>query len=159
MQRFDKAKMQAVLPLCSFMRFVVIFGFLLMGCAGAPKHPTWKNATGAEAHELLMWKAIREKAWPDFERHLSPTFIGVNASGQLFDRAAWVEQWKSSGGHEFALGEMQVQPEGPDMKVTYTLQLQSAGPRTGAGLRVVSVWQQLKSGWMLTTTSFTPILK
>jgi hypothetical protein len=27
----------------------------------------------------------------------------------------------------------------------------------GAGLRVVSVWQQVKGGWILTTTTHTPI--
>ena len=48
-------------PLCSFVSFVVGLSILLSGCAGEPKHPTWKNATGAEQHERLMWQAIQRQ--------------------------------------------------------------------------------------------------
>jgi hypothetical protein len=138
---------------------IVAFALLLSGCAGEPKHPTWTNATGAEQHERLMWKAVQEKSWADFEHHLSATFVGVNAEGKLFDRAGWLEQWKNAPVQDFSLGELQVQPEGPDMKVTYTLQIQAAGtaPAQSAGLQVVSVWQQVKKGWVLSATSMTPI--
>jgi Domain of unknown function (DUF4440) len=128
---------------------------LLTGCAGSPKHPTWNNATGAEQHERLMWQAVRDKDWTNFERHLSPTFIGVTADGQLFDRSGWLEHWKSEPVTEFSLGELQVQPEGPEMKVTYIFHVQGSA----AGLRVVSVWQQVSRRWVLTATSITPILK
>jgi hypothetical protein len=45
------------------------------------------------------------------------------------------------------------------MKVTYIVQLQGDGVPAGqqAGLRVVSVWQQLKKGWILSATSMTPV--
>jgi hypothetical protein len=82
----------------------------------------------------------------------------VNAEGKLFDRAGWLEQWKNAPVQDFSLGELQVQPEGPDMKVTYTLQIQAAGTAAATtGLQVVSVWQQLKKGWVLSATSMTPI--
>ncbi|MBZ5504689.1 MAG: nuclear transport factor 2 family protein [Acidobacteriia bacterium] len=140
---------------------VIIFALALAGCAGEPKHPTWNNATGAEQHERLMWKAIQEKDWANVERHLSPTFIGVEADGQMFDRAGWLQHWKSALAGEFSLGEVQVQPEGPDMKVTYVFHVQGngTGPAPPAGLRVVSVWQQIKTRWTLTATSITPVLK
>ncbi|HWF04387.1 MAG TPA: nuclear transport factor 2 family protein [Candidatus Angelobacter sp.] len=144
-------------PLCSFVPFVVGLCLLLSGCAGEPKHPTWTNSTGAEQHERLMWKAIQEKGWADFEHHLSATFVGVNAEGKLFDRAGWLEQWKNAPVQDFSLGELQVQPEGPDMKVTYTLQIQATGAAVTTGLQVVSVWQQVKKGWVLSATSMTPI--
>jgi ketosteroid isomerase-like protein len=104
-----------------------------------------------------MWQAIRDKDWANVERHLSATFIGVNADGQMFDRAGWLQHWKSAPVGEFSLGELQVQPEGPDMKVTYIFQLQGTGASSAAGLRVVSVWQQVKAGWVLSATSLTPI--
>lgn len=150
----DKSKPFA--PSCSFVPFVVSLCLLLAGCAGEPKHPTWANSTGAEQHERLMWKAIQEKGWTDFEHHLSSTFVGVNAEGKLFDRAGWLAQWKSAPVQDFSLGELQVQPEGPDMKVTYILQLQGSGAAP-AGWRVVSVWQQFKKGWVLSATAMTPI--
>ncbi len=145
--------------LCFFVAFVVGLCFLMAGCAGEPKHPTWPTATGAEQHERLMWKAIQAKNWADVESHLSGTFIGVNADGQLFDRAGWLQLWKSTTVQEFSLGEMLVQPEGPNMKVTYILQLSgsSSAPAPTAGVRVVSVWQQAKKGWILSATSMTPI--
>jgi hypothetical protein len=145
-----------------FMRIVItmlVCFAILVGCAGAPKHPTWKNATGAEQHERLMWRAIHDKDWVNVEGHLSPTFTGVTADGKMFDRAGWMEQWKNSDLREFSLGEVQTQPEGTDMKVTYIFSLQtSAKPLvTSSGLRVVSIWQEVKSRWMLTATSMTPI--
>jgi len=130
----------------------------LAGCAGEPKHPTWKNATGAEQYERLMWQSIQGKDWVNVERSLSPTFVGVNAEGRMFDRAGWLELWKSAQVTEFSFGELQVQPEGPDMKVTYILSLPAAGKGPApAGQRVVSVWQQLKTRWLLSATSITPI--
>jgi hypothetical protein len=144
------------------MRIVVTImaiGLLLAGCSGAPKHPTWSNATGAEQHERLMWQAIRDKDWDNFERRLSPTFIGVNADGQTFDRTGWLALWKGTQVKEVVLGDVLVQPEGADMKVAYVIHFQanSAGLSEPAGLRVLSIWQHLKSGWMLTATSITPL--
>jgi hypothetical protein len=143
----------------SLWSFVVGLCFLAAGCAGEPKHPTWKNATGAEQHERLMWQAIHDKDWTNVERHLSPTFTGVTADGRMFDRAGWLEQWRSSEMREFSLGEVQIQPEGTDMKVAYILQLR-ASARTqlpSSSLRVVSIWQEVKSRWMLTAMSITAI--
>lgn len=156
MQSFGKSRRKTLLTLCSLVSFVVVFCFV--GCAGEPKHPTWKNLTGAEQTERLMWKAIQEKDWTNFANHLSGTFVGVNSTGQLFDRDGWLQFWKGAALREYSLSEIEVHPEGPDMKVTYTVQLQGDGPVTGqpAGLRVVSVWQQLKKGWILSATSMTP---
>jgi len=143
------------------MRFILtLMTFaVIAGCAGEPKHPTWKNATGAEQHERLMWQAVRDKDWANVERHLSPTFTGVTADGRLFDRAGWLEQWKSSEMREFSLGEVQTQPEGIDMKVTYIFHGQTSAKAllTSSGLRVVSVWQDVRGRWMLSAISMTPI--
>ena len=155
MRNSDNVKTQAP-PLCSFVPFVVSLCLFLAGCAGEPKHATWVNSTGSEQHERLMWKAVQEKDWANFEHHLSATFVGVNAEGKLFDRAGWLEQWKNAPVQDFSVGEIQVQPEGPDMKVTYILQLQGSGAAS-AGWRVVSIWQQFKKGWVLSATSITPI--
>lgn len=159
MPHFAKAENRRPSSLCPFVSFVVGLIILLSGCAGEPKHPTWKNATGAEQNERLMWQSIQRKDWITVEGHLSPTFIGVTANGQMFDRAGWLEQWKSAELREFSLGEVQVQPEGVDMKVTYTFHVQTAalGPASPEGFRVISVWQEVKRGWMLSAMSITAI--
>ncbi|HEX4603073.1 MAG TPA: nuclear transport factor 2 family protein [Candidatus Angelobacter sp.] len=161
MPHFTNIKTSPPFPLCVLVSFVVGLCFLLAGCAGEPKHPGWNISTGTEHHERLIWKAMQEKDWANVERRISATFVGVTADGQMFDRAAWLQHWKTSPVGEFSLGEMQVMPEGPDMKVTYILHLQTAGASAApaAGLRVVSVWQQLKKGWILSATSITPISK
>ncbi len=70
----------------------------------------------------------------------------------MFDREGWLAYWKNSEGTQFSLGDVSVQPEGTDMKITYVLQQPTGGP-----FRVVSVWQQIKVHWIVTTTSLTPI--
>ena len=154
MRTSDKVKALPFLRLCFFVSLAASLSFLVAGCAGEPKHPSWKTATGAEQHERLLWQAIQSKDWKNVESHLSPTFVGVASDGQMFDRAGWLQHWQSAPVGEFSLGEVQVQPEGPAMKVTYIFQLQGV---PSSGLRVVSVWQQLKSGWILSATSLTPI--
>jgi len=127
---------------------------------GEPKHPTWKNAAGAEQYERLMWQAIRDEDWKNVEYHLGPTFVGVNANGQALDRAAWIGYWQGMQIKDFSLAEVTVQPAGANMVVTYILHAggsQGAPAAFGAGLRVVSVWQQVKHGWILTTTAMTPL--
>jgi hypothetical protein len=146
-------------PLCSFVSFVVGLSILLSGCAGEPKHPTWKNATGAEQNERLMWQSIQRKDWLNVQSHLSPTFTGVMADGQMFDRAGWLQQWQSAQMGEFSLGEVEVHPEGLDMKVTYIFHVQASIPGLASpgGFRVMSIWQDVKSRWMLSATSITAI--
>ena len=143
------------------LRWINLFLLLLItGCsAGVPKHPTWKNATGAEQYERLMWKAIHERNWKQVDEHLASMFVGVNAEGRVFDRPSWVEYWKSHPVSEYSLGEVTVQPAGASMVVTYVLNLPDASgpPQAGPALRVISVWQEVKNGWLLTATSATPV--
>ena len=144
-------------PLRWFGCFVLI---VAAGCGGGvPKHATWNNATGAEHYERLMWKAIHEKNWKQVDEHLASMFTGVNAEGRTFDRPSWVEYWKAHPVSEYSLGEVTVQPAGTNMVVTYVLNLSrvSGEPQAGPGLRVVSVWQEVKNGWLLTATSATPV--
>ena len=153
MSQLSPSPRPLTISLCTFVPFVVL-GFLL-GCSGPPKKATWSNATGAEQYERLMWQSAASGNWKEFERRLAPAFVGVDSSGKSFDRNGWVEHWKNTGVHDFAPGEIQVQPAAADMVLTYELAL---GSTSSQRLRVVSVWQQVKSGWILTACSMTPII-
>lgn len=131
---------------------------VMLGCAGIPKHATWKNATGSEQYERLMWETMHKGNWAEAQSHLAPGFVGVGPAGQLLDRQTWIDYWKQNLPPEYAIGELSVQPAGGDMVVTYVMNLAS-GPSGHAAntLRVISVWQQVKGGWILLGTSCTPV--
>ncbi len=157
MKKFAKAELQNFSASCSFVSFVVYVLFL-GGCAGAPKHPTWSSATGAEQHERLMWQGIHDQDWANVERHVAPTFAGVNASGRVLARAGWLEYWKNAHLDEYSLGDVVVQPAGADMVVTYVVHWgPNAQTSMDKGLQVVSVWQEIKGRWTLIAASTTPI--
>ncbi len=138
---------------------VLLQFFILSGCFRGSSKPGWSTSSGAEQFEQLMWKAVRDRDWNEVQHHLAPVFVGVNAGGQKFDGAGWVEYWKAAQIKDFSMGDVLVQPEGPDMVVNYTLRLSgTSGNLLPAGeVRVISVWQQVKNGWVLTTHSETPV--
>jgi hypothetical protein len=155
----------------TFAIFLLTLAFL-SGCAREPKNPTWNSATGAEQYERLLWQAIKAQQWRDVQIRLAPMFVGVGADGKKYDRAGWMDYWKSAPGHDFSVGDVTVNPAGTDMVVSYILNMSgnppsgnaSGTPQGNSGnsvatppLRVVSVWQQVKSGWIMSTTSLTPV--
>ena len=130
---------------------------LLAGCAGSPKHPTWKNATGSEQHERLMWQAMKSQQWKDVASHLAPMFVGGGADGRKYDREGWMAYWKAARPSDYSLGEVMVDPAGTNMVVSYVLVINQQPTASNQPLRVLSVWQQVKSGWIMTATSLTPV--
>jgi hypothetical protein len=140
-----------------FLAVVLLSLALLAGCAGAPKHPTWKNATGAEQYERLMWQAINSQQWDEVAGHLAPMFVGVAADGRKYDREGWMAYWKSARPGDYSLGEVMVDPAGTNMVVSYVLVISQQPTASNQPLRVLSVWQQVKSGWIMTATSLTPV--
>lgn len=142
-----------------FLVLVLLVCVIFTGCLKGSK-PGWSTASGAEQFERLMWDAIRAKDWREVEYHLAPTFVGVDVGGQQYDRMGWLEHWKAAPIQDFSLGELTVHPNGPDMVLTYEIQVrgeQSGQSVIASGTRVISVWQQLKDGWVLISQSRTPI--
>ena len=145
-------------PSWSFVSSVVVV-LALLGCyGGEPKHPSWKNATGGEQYERLIWQSIRDKNWSSFHSHLAPGFTGITSSGRMLDREGWENHWKNAAPKEFVIAEAAVQSNGGDMVVTYILHLSGGSVASReTGWRVVSVWQEVKGGWILIASSHTPI--
>jgi hypothetical protein len=136
--------------------FILLSSLVLGGCWKQPRKFTWENAPGAEQYERLMWQSVRSKQWLDVEHHLAPMFVGAGADGRKFDAAGWVEYWKGLQISDFSMDDVTVAPNGVDMVVTYDLHLTGTSIPS-PNLRVISVWQQLKNGWVLISHSETPI--
>ena len=135
---------------------VLAVALLLSGCWKDSSKFNWANAPGAEQYERLVWQAIREKEWNEVEHHLAPTFVAVGADGKQFDGPGWLGYCKGLQVKDFAIGDLAVAPNGPDMVVTYDLRLNGA-TLAASELRVVSVWQQVKKGWILISHTETPV--
>lgn len=152
--------LEQVIKTVRVLAISLFFCLFLTGCWKEPSKYNWSNAAGAEQHERLMWEAIRDKKWTEVESHLAPVFVGTDSDGRSYDHAAWIDYWKATQVRDFSLGDVTVQPGGADMVVTYELHLseeRSGQPIPGSPLRVVSVWQHLKNGWVLIAQSSTPI--
>ena len=106
----------------------------------------WSSATGAEQFERLLWQEVKAGNWNEVERRLAPTYVEVTSAG-VRDRAQAVERLKALSLADYSLGDLQVRPAGDDMVVAYTITLRasSGGEST---LRMMTVWQQIKGGWI-----------
>jgi hypothetical protein len=127
----------------------------LAGCSmwEQKKSTTWSSATGAEQFERLLWQEVKDKHWSEVERRLAPTFVEITSTGTR-ERAQALERLKSLDLADYSLGDLDVRPAGGDMVVTYTATLRSAsGAETT--LRMMTVWQEVKGGWIAAAHSET----
>ena len=117
------------------------------------KASAWSSATGAEQFERLLWQEVKAGNWNEVERRLAPTYVEVTSAG-VRDRAQAVERLQSLALADYSLGDLQVRPAGSDMAVAYTITLRaSSGAETT--LRMMTVWQQVKGGWIAVVHSET----
>ena len=112
-----------------------------------PKNANWKNATGAEQYTKLLWQAVRQKDWLAVESHIASNFVYMDAAGTK-DKQQYVEYLKHLTLSEHTLSDTNVTASGIDSIVTYTLILKPTAGESES-LRVMSIWQQQKSGWVL----------
>ena len=117
-----------------------------------PEHATqhWQEVTGGEGLERSFWNEIQAKNWNELERHLAGNYTYISSQGRL-DRAGALEQYRQIELKEFSLGEIQVELNAQTLVVTYTIAMRGtrAGQPLPAGpVRMMSVWQHQKAGWM-----------
>lgn len=127
--------------------------FLACSTGKPPASQSWAQATGAEAYERLWWKAIQEHDSANVERHLAPIFVLTTTAG-IVGREQAVQYFQSLNVNSVSIGDLTVQPEGPDMVVSYTATLSTAAaPRR---YYMTTVWQQAKQGWIAITHAEVP---
>jgi hypothetical protein len=122
----------------------------LSGCTiyGAKNPPTLKTTTSAEQYERIFWSAVKAKNWQQLPGMLAANVM-YSAGGKVLSKDQVVPYLQGLNIADFTITGMVVKPNGPDMTLSYTLQLPTAGGPVQT-LAAISVWQQVSSGWILT---------
>jgi hypothetical protein len=126
---------------------------LLQACTVWGDHPVrnWTDVTGGESLERNFWMEVKAKNWTELEKHVAGNFISASTDGTK-DKATALEHLKQLQVDEYSVGDFQVELNGQSLVVTYSLTLTgtSAGtPLASEPRRMMSVWQQQKSGWVI----------
>ncbi|MBZ5513029.1 MAG: nuclear transport factor 2 family protein [Acidobacteriia bacterium] len=110
----------------------------------------WTGATGGEQIEKLFWKDVQARNWAEVDRRVADTFAATGPGGTM-DRAAFLRDLQKAPLADYSLSECTSQLNGGDMMVTCTLRANWAGQPSNAS--TLSVWQQLKKGWVMVAHS------
>lgn len=130
---------------------VALLCIVTLGCNMWSKPASgWIGATGGEQIEKLFWKDVQARNWAEVDRHVAATFAGSGPGGTM-DRAAFLRDLQKAPLTDYALSECTSQLNGGDMVVTCTLRANWAGQPSNAS--TLSVWQQLKKGWVMVAHS------
>ncbi len=141
-----------------FKRLLVLIAIITfsIGCTMWNKPVSgWKGATGGEQIEQLFWKDVQAKNWQEVDRHLADTFTATGPAGPL-DRVSFMNSLQQSGISEVSLSDCKVQTNGADLVVACTVHARSA-QAPAAAFSSLSVWQQLKKGWVLVAHAQSPL--
>jgi hypothetical protein len=116
----------------------------------------FSQATGGEELERLLWQEIKAGHWTDVEYRIASNYMAITRHGTE-DRAGAIAYFKSLKIDDYTLGDFQTQLNSNTFVIVYTIQLhgtQGGQPITAGAHRVLTVWQEQKSGWMMIAHSF-----
>ena len=131
-----------------------VVAMMLSSCTAWNKPAAgWSGATGGENIEQYFWDDVKKKDFRNIERHLSSSVVVTGPTGAT-DRDAFLQQLRSSQTTSVALSECASHLNGEDLMITCTLQ-RDGNP--AGRFTTLSVWQQLKTGWVMVAHSETPI--
>lgn len=111
----------------------------------------WADATGGEGLERSFWKDVKAKNWSVLERHLASNYVSVTPEEGRLDKAATLKHYEPLKLDDYSLGEFQVEMNANTLVVTYSITMHGsyAGQTLpSAPVRMMTVWQQQKSGWV-----------
>jgi hypothetical protein len=122
------------------------------GCTMFGDHPatSFAEATGGEGLERVFWKHVAAANWTEVDRALASNFSGSTAAGTL-DKAAALNRYRQWQLKDYSIGDLKTELNGTTIVVTYTITLNGnagAQPLPSTPQRMMSVWQQQKSGWI-----------
>lgn len=142
---------------------VLVLALIMLGTTsctmwGEKKTNSWKSVTAGEELTRLYWQEVKQKNWTELNNHMSATVVGLTPIGTL-DRDGMMAHARKMNISDFQIGEVQTQLSGEHLLVTYTLAVNgtSDGKPLPKTMRFMSVWQLLKSGWVLVAQTAVPV--
>ncbi len=142
-----------VSPLAFVLAVVLTNGCMHLG----PKSP-FATVTSIEGYERAMWDEVKAANWTAVNAHLAETFVQSGPEGAR-DRERALQHYQQMRLTAYQMSDVQTRPNGADMVVTYTLVLTGTAdgqPIPAAPVRVMTVWQTVKHGWVEIAQSVTP---
>jgi hypothetical protein len=130
---------------------LLLSGMSLTGCTvyGVKNPPTLKSTTSAEQYQRFFWDAVKAKNWQQLPGMLAANVM-YSADGKVMTKDQVLVYLKTLNATDYTITNMVVKPNGPDMTLSYSLQLPSAVSGQTHTLQAIAVWQQVSSGWILT---------
>jgi hypothetical protein len=111
----------------------------------------WADATGGEGLERSFWKDVKEKHWNELQRHVASNYVAFTPEEGRMDRAAMLQHLQGLKLDDYSLGDFQVELNTNTLVVTYTATMRGSSggqPLPSQPVRMMTVWQQQKPGWM-----------
>ena len=124
-------------------------------CTMWREHPgssKWTDATGGEGLERSFWKEVKDKKWNELENVTSPATTWQSRPGRgRLDKAAALAQIQKLQLDDYTLGDVQTELNSDTFVVTYSIAMRGTfdgQPLLTEQLRMMTVWQKQKAGWM-----------
>jgi hypothetical protein len=129
--------------------FLWLWLAVLTGCTLFPekKNPSLKMTPSAEQHERIFWQLVKKQDWNRAIPLLTANAIWTVPGQTLYrdELRAYLEHQQVK---EYLLHDAVVKPNGVNMTVLYTLEEVFPDGHVQR-FTAVSVWQELKSGWVM----------
>ncbi len=123
-----------------------VLGLSVTGCTIFPeqKSPSLKNTTSAEQYERILWQTVQKQQWNNISGLFSTALVW-HVDGKSLGSDQVVPYLQSLNLKDAVVRDASIKPNGPDMTVSYTLQISGANG-TPQNFSAFSVWQQMKGG-------------
>ncbi len=134
--------------------FLLTLLLLLPGCTMWREHPgssKWTDATGGEGLERSFWRQVKDKRWNELEHHLAGNYIVVSPEQGRLDKAAALAHLQQLQLDDYTLGDVQTELNSDTFVVSYTIAMRGTiggQPLPSEPVRMMTVWQKQKAGWM-----------
>jgi hypothetical protein len=144
------------------LALMALLGLSLSACTLWPekKNPGWNHATGIEQFERLYWQELQKRNWKEIEARTASNFTHTSATG-VKNKQQTLATYQRYPLIEHSLGDFEIVSHG-DTAIAHFTALFSYQDETGKTIgpvrnRVMTVWQQHKSGWVVVAKSVTPL--